>query len=344
MKGEKMFYLEAYKFFKRKSVCILLIGIFFLVVVLTIGNILYLIPNYGKIQEEIETYEKYNGKFTSETAEAFLKDYREILSSDGTKEFESENAHLKMLTDILPDIGFDIVFGYYEQWLITLVDSINQMQYIPIFIAIVFSGIFTYDKSCGMQEIMLSSRNGRKKCTKTKVLLAFLVTNSIFLLIILIAVFRIFILTQGRGWNSSIQLALWLYDSSLDMSFGILWLHTLLLSFLAINSILLVTLTASFLSKNPETAMCISLGVLFLLRPDVLDIFIADKAVISKIVSLTPYNIINASNLAQQTPILIGNSAVQWVYIVEVVYALLLAAGGIFFFRKLIKQQKYFAS
>jgi len=339
-----MLYLEAYKFFKRKLVCVLLIIIFFLVALSTAGNILYLLPNYGKLQQEVKTYEKYNGIFTESTARKFLEDYKETLSSDEMNEFISENAHLNAMTEALPNIGFDIIFGYYEQWLITLVDSIDQIQYIPVFIAIVFSGIFTYDKSCGMQEIMLSTPNGRKECTKTKVLLAFLVTNSIFLLIVLIEMLRMFILTQGKGWNTSIQLTLWLSDCSLNMNFLVLWLHTLFLSFLAINSILLITLSASFLARNPETAMCISLGVLFLLRPDVLDPFIADKAVISKIVSLTPYNIINTSNLVQQTPILIGKNTVQWIYVVEVVYTLLLAAGGFFFFHKLIKQQKYFAS
>jgi len=338
-----MFYLEAYKFFKRKLVFVLLMGFFFLVVVLTIGNIVYIIPNYGKLQQEIETYEKYNGRFTETTAEKFLEDYKKILSSD-EMESDQEIDHLEMLTDTLPDIDFDIVFGYYEQWLITLVESTDEMQYVLVVIAVVFSGIFTYDKSCGMQEIMLSTPNGRKKCAKTKVLLAFLVANGILLLTALIAVLRILILTQGRGWNTSIQLALWLYDSSLDMSFGVLWLHTLFLSFLAVNSILLITLSASFLAKNPETAMCISLGILFLLRPDVLDILIADKTLISKIISLTPYNIIDTSNLAQQLPVAIGGSTVQWIYIVEIVYVLLLAIGSIFFLKKLIKQQKYFAS
>jgi len=339
-----MFYLEAYKFFKRKLVCVLSIGLFLLAVVPTIVNILYLLPDYGKLQQKVDTYEKYNGTFTESNVQKFLEDYEETLSNEEMKELEYEDAHLKMLADTLPDIDFDIIFGYYEQWLSTLVDSIIQMQYIPVFVAIAFSGIFTYDKSCGMQEIMLSARNGRKKCTKTKVLLAFLVTNTMFLLIAFIAVLRICILTQGRGWNTSIQMAIWLSESPLDMSFLLLWLHTLFLTFLAINVILLITLSVSFLAKNPETAMCISLGALFLLRPDVLNIFIRDKAVISKIVSLTPYNIIDTSNLAQQIPMTIGRSTVQWIYIVEVLYMVLLAVGGIFFFKKLIRHHKYFAS
>lgn len=64
---------------------------------------------YGKLQQEIKTYEKYNGKYTKSTAEKFLKDYKETLSSDEMEEFESESTHLEMLAETLPDIGFDII-------------------------------------------------------------------------------------------------------------------------------------------------------------------------------------------------------------------------------------------
>lgn len=46
---------------------------------------------YGKLLQEIKTYEKYNGKYTKSTAEKFLKDYKETLSSD-----EMEDLSLKV--------------------------------------------------------------------------------------------------------------------------------------------------------------------------------------------------------------------------------------------------------
>ena len=221
---------------------------------------------------------------------------------------------------------------------------IDYMQYIPVFVAVAISGIFTYDKSYGMQEIMLSAKNGRKKCTKAKVILAFLVRNSMLCVVALITSLKLLLFTGGRGWNTSIQLAFWLSDSPLDMSFGVLWLHTLFLSFLAINMILLITLSVSFLANSPVTAMCVSLGILFLLRPDVIEIYLGGVEALNKIISLTPYNIINTYKLAERIPLKLGEVTVHWIYIIEVLYSVLLLVGGIFFFQKLIKNYKYFAS
>lgn len=71
-----------------------------------------------------------------------------------------------------------------------------------------------------MQEIMLSARNGRKKSTKAKVRLAFLVTNSMYLAVVIITSIQMFSLTQGRGWNTSIQLNTWLRNSPLNINWG----------------------------------------------------------------------------------------------------------------------------
>lgn len=113
---------------------------------------------------------------------------------------------------------------------------------------------------------------------------------------------------------------------------GELWLHTLFLSFIAVNSVLFITLSVSFLAKNPVVAMCISLGVLFILRPDVVKAFAGSHIeTAAKIFSLTPYNIIDTFSLAQRMPVAAGSGTLQWIYIVEVVYVILLIAGGIFF-------------
>lgn len=338
-----MLYLEAHKFFKRKLVIGLLIGIFLLTAVLEILGVLYHVADYEGLQQKINIYEKYNGTFTESTAEQFLIDYEENFP-DKEMDYFYESAHLENLVDTLPDISFDIRFGFYEEWQMLLTNLIMYVQYIPVFVAVAFSGIFTYDKVCGMQEIMLSSINGRRESAKAKALLAFLVTNGMFLLMILLTWLRMFLFTQGRGWNSSIQMAIWLVDSPLDMSFGVLWLHTLLLSFLAINTILLVTLSASFLAQSPVAAMCVSLAVLFLLRPDAIEIYLGEVETLNKMISLTPYNIINTYKLAERTPLQLGGAAMDWIYIVEILYTLLLLIGGMLFFKKLIKRQKYFAS
>lgn len=346
-----MFYLEAYKFFKRKLVLVLFIGILFLIAVLGTVGLPRKISNYDILQEKINIYERYNGTFTEQTVQRFLMDYQEFLNDNQDRlsdvEMEDlyyESEHLKMLAGTLPDIDFDITFGFYEEWQMFLTWLIDYMLYIPVFAAVAISRIFTYDKSYGMQEIMLSAKNGRKKCTKAKVLLAFLVTNGMYLVVVLITLLKLFLFTGGKGWNTSIQLVLWLSRSPLDRSFGVLWLHTLFLSFLAINVILLITLSVSFLANSPVTAMCISLGILFLFRFEAIEIYLGGVEVLNEIISLMPFNIINTYKLAERVPLKLGGVTVHWIYIVEVLYSFLLVAGGIFFFKKLVKHQKYFVA
>lgn len=182
------------------------------------------ISNYDILQEKINIYEKYNETFTGQTVQKFLTDYQEFLinyqdrlSDSEMEDLYCESEHLKMLADTLPDIGFDITFGFYEECQMFLSWLIDYILCIPICIAVAISGIFTYDKSYGMQEIMLSTKNGRKKCTKAKVILAFLVTNGMFLVVALITFLKLFLFTGGKGWNTSIQLAFWLNGSPLDM-------------------------------------------------------------------------------------------------------------------------------
>lgn len=232
-------------------------------------------------------------------------------------------------------------FSYEWEWFID--QFIAYAKFIPIFIAIAFSAIFTYDRECGMQEILLSTKRGRKTCTNAKVLLAFLATNIMLFLVLFLSLLGMLILTRGAGWDTSIQMTLWLMDSQLNMNYGILSLHTMYLSFIAINFILLVTLSASFLAKSPVVAMCVSLGILYIVRPDMVATFF-DSAVANKIVSLTPLNVISSYNLAEQMPVAVGGVTIQWITVAEVLYTLLLIGGLFFFFKVLTRHQKYYAT
>ncbi|RKI71906.1 hypothetical protein D7V82_04890, partial [bacterium 1xD8-6] len=112
------------------------------------------ISNYDILQEKINIYEKYNGTFTGQTVQKFLTDYQEFLinyqdrlSDSEMEDLYCESEHLKMLADTLPDIGFDITFGFYEECQMFLSWLIDYILCITICIAVAISGIFTYDKS-----------------------------------------------------------------------------------------------------------------------------------------------------------------------------------------------------
>ena len=197
-----MFYLETYKLFRRKLACILLIGIFLLILIPQFDNALRIITHNEEYRQRMDIFEKHNGILTDSGAEEFWKDYQGILSAEEVEQIYNaydhvyfEDKKLIKAENTFPDSNFSIIFGFYEEWQVFLADLITYMQYIPIFIAVVFSGIFTYDKTCGMQEIMLSAKNGRKTSTKAKLQLAFLLANSMFLVVALMTSVQMFFLT-----------------------------------------------------------------------------------------------------------------------------------------------------
>lgn len=127
------------------------------------------------------------------------------------------------------------------------------------------------------------------------------------------------------------------------MNYGEIFLHTLYLGFVAVNVILLITLSASFLAKSPVVVMCVSLGVLFAWRPDIMAVHV-DNQIVNRITAMTPLNVINTMNLAEQAPITIAGMQIQWLFLTELLYTVLLVGGGIFFFQVLTRHQKYYAS
>lgn len=132
----------------------------------------------------------------------------------------------------------------------------------------------------------------------------------------------------------------WLRESQLEMDYGTLFLHTIFLSFVVVNAILVMTLLVSFLAKSPMTAMCVTLAVLFLLRPDFISVSLENE-IANRITAMTPVNVVDTMNLAQQMPVAVGGVKLQWITIAEVVYSVLLAVGGGFFLRMMAKGQKY---
>ncbi|MCH5267197.1 MAG: ABC transporter permease subunit [Lachnospiraceae bacterium] len=339
-----MLQLELYKIMKRKLVWIVLLGILLLSLLQLFGYLRYQYfdqKSHEELKREVQTLEKHKGILTDERLADFFKDYQ-------LKEYDYMNdwiadGKLVPVEELFADVNFKIHFGYFEQWLFSWEDLSSYIAYIPIFVAIAFSSIFTYEKECGMQEILLSTRRGRRECTRAKVAAAFLITNILYLLLIFLAILPVILLTGGRGWDTSIQMTPWMRDSLLDMNYGEAYLHTFYLGFIAVNVILLITLSASFLVKSPVVAMCVSLGVLFVWRPDAIAVHVGTK-IANRITAMTPLNVINTKNLAQQVPVTIAGMRLQWLFLAELLYTVLLVGGGIFFFRVLTRHQKYYAS
>ena len=351
-----MLQLELYKIMKRKLVWIVLLGILLLSLLQLFYfiNYLYFDPKSEWLKQEVQILEKHKGILTDQRLADYIdsEDYKSwkdsfdvgAVSGDTIEEgIWTIDGNPVPVEELFADVDFKIHFGYCWQWISSWGDLSTYIGFIPIFIAIAFSSIFTYEKECGMQEILLSTRRGRRECTRAKVAAAFLVTNILYLLLVFMAILPVLLSTGGRGWDSSIQMTSWMRDSQLDMNYGEAYLHTFYMGFIAVNVILLITLSASFLAKSPVVAMCVSLGVLYVWRPDLIGAYV-DAKIVNRITAMTPLNVIDTMKLAQQTPVTIAGTQVQWLFLAEVLYTLLLIGGGIFFFRVLTRHQKYYAS
>lgn len=353
-----MLKLEMYKILKRKLVWIILAFIFGLVAVY---DGFFIVNNYclggseiGRRNDyELEQYEAAKGILTEEKLEDFYKKYKQNTFEDGRIWDEGnvfdENGNLMRADEIFPlsEYDFDIRFGYFKNWGWFLSSNIQErMKYLYAFVIVVFSALFTYEKECGMQEILLSTKNGRRTCTMAKVGAAFLITNGVCFFLFIIYTLELLCITKGMiGWDTSIQMITWLRNATYNMNNLGLMLHTFFLSLLAMNVALLITLTASFLAKNPVAAMCVSLAVLFLLHPDTLALDVhLDNMTVNHITSLLPMSVLEVQNLLEQVPLNISGHKLQFLTIAEVLYSLLLLVGGVMFFRLLPKNQKYYAS
>lgn len=70
--------------------------------------------------------------------------------------------------------------------------------------------------------------------------------------------------------------------------------------------------------------------------------FDADSAI--RALSFIPVNAMHILHLLQCMPVNITGKEVQWVYILEMVYAIVLSAGFWFFYKILSKNYKYYAA
>ena len=337
---------ELDKLFQRKLAWRVFLGIFILVGASELYlNSYYLYGgHYRELQEEIALHEKYRGRLTDGRLEHFLRErwgsfrqkypeetynYMDAYYDGDGNELSPEGGGISV-DSVFSGVHFPIEFGYFEGWSLFLDQLPRYVKYLPIFIAVAFSSLFSYERECGMEEILLCAKRGRRDCVRAKVAGAFLVTNGLCGAVVLLPSAIAFFLYRGKGLGTSIQMTPWLRDSQLEMDYGALYLHMIFLSFLAVNVVLLIALAAAFMAKSPMTALCVTLGVLYLMRPDLVSGYVPIDG-LKKLTALTPVNVVDAMNLAKQMPVDVGGVKIHWLAVAEVMYSGLLAGGGILF-------------
>ena len=194
----KILKLEAYKILKRKVVLLVMGCLFLFIIIQTIS----LQSSYMALKKtKIYLYERHKGVYTDVRFDEFWKEAVNVLDEEdlfGYNRFfyGSNKDKQKSADEIFPDVDFDINFGFFEGWSNFFYVVIGDIKFVPVFIALAFSGIFTYENTCGMQEILLSTRNGRKKCTKAKMIVALIMANIAFMMVFFIPLLQMFIMTS----------------------------------------------------------------------------------------------------------------------------------------------------
>lgn len=335
-----MLQLELYKLFKRKLVWVLLLVLLAYAIYTDITDILG--RDNERMQYELEQYEAAKGILTDERLESFYKDYEPARFDDFEDGF-LEDGRLKKISEIYPDIDFDLHFGYSSYWAWRLVALGEFMMYVLAFVLVVFSMTFTYERQCGMQEILLYTKNGRRKAVWAKITGAVFTTNIVCLLALVLMLAPVFILTKGVGWDTSVQMTSWMRASQVDVNHLTLIFHTVFLSFMAVNAVLLLTLLISFVAKSSMVALCSTLIVLVVLYPNFLAVSLGNH-VIARITSLSPLSVVNILNTIDQKPFQLGNLKIHCLTVAEIIYPLLLAVEGLLLFRIVARKQKYYVS
>ena len=142
----------------------------------------------------------------------------------------------------------------------------GNLLMLPAFIVVSFSGIFSYENRCGMQDIILSTKNGRRECTNAKFQLAFIITNLVYTVIIFISAAHMLIVTKGAGCHMEIQPATILNDNAFKADYMELVLHMVFLSFISVNIVLLLVLLVSFLSSLTVTLSFLAILITYPFR------------------------------------------------------------------------------
>lgn len=338
-----MIRFEMYKLFKRKLILATFIVLILLIILPNIDyirNYVFDKNEHKNLEYQLNRYEKNKGIITEQRISEFIDGYK-WEKNDPIGEFLNDKKIIP-IKKIFSKQNFNIHFGYFKLWCFLVDDFQKYIKDIAVFIAIAFSGLFSYEKTCGMQEIIMSSQYGRRKSILARIKGAFLLTNIMLLFAIVIFECTLFLLTHGIGADTSIQMVPWLWDSCLDMRYGQLLIHMFFISFIGINFILLITLCVAFLANNPMAAVCGSVAILFFARPDIINMGVSkDNQIVTMIASALPLNIFDVHTLALQPEISLFGANIQFIKLVEVLYVILFGGSIIYFLNVMTKKQKY---
>lgn len=186
-------------------------------------------------------------------------------------------------------MGFPIKIGNFKTWTDLL--NVTSIAFIPIslFVILICSILFANDTSKNIIPLLLSTRYGRTKMIKSKILVGTGMAIASFLIVQLIILIIFYIYYGFSGWDVSVQANLdWkVFDFPLGWNMLQAYLFGVVFQLIGVLFIAGVTMLISSLSSSPFSALAISLG-LFVIPQPLTHIFMS--GIPNKILYLFPIN------------------------------------------------------
>lgn len=252
-----------------------------------------------------EIIARYEGKLTDEKVRQILKEFPRI---NGKDTFDLSNSTYypiarlfaktdgtwngKTVEEVFPQFGRPPLLGRSSRWEAFLYSLTYIFMIGGIITIIVISPVFSEEYSSGMDALILTSRFGKTRCVKAKLIASFLF-SLIYTGVILVLAFLTFYLGKGfSGWDADIQLSEMMLYSRIQIPVKC-WQAAAALAVLAVLSAMTLTslvLISSLLSKTPYVSIIVA--ALIYVVPMLIN---PSGQTLKKLVLLAPANSIQVS-------------------------------------------------
>lgn len=222
---------------------------------------------------------KYKGVLTDDLisrifSESILDSNQKIIAQTAVSKYINRmfvyQKQRKSVEDVYPNIDFPLSYGYSDSWEAYYYDTRLLYQIISFLLIVALAPIFSYEYQSGAAVSILTSKNGRTKGTKAKIIASLLFANIVTVFFMGLQVILYYIYFGCSGWDTSIQVGYMCYfnTSPININYLKLMWVSLLLALMAYNVIAVFTLIVSGKCENTFQTIIITLILYFIPNPD----------------------------------------------------------------------------
>ena len=262
---------------------------------LTDQKVKTIISDYLKVYQENRKMEKDNfDYFYWSIVNTFVSGqdiYIDMIDANKTeKEYTIDDVKLNSIKKIgLNKSKFPIIIGNFKTWTELLDVTTKVFMAIALFVILFCSLLFADDSSKNINPLLLSTRFGRTKMIRSKIIVGTGLTIGIFLIVQLM-ILSLFVYFYGiSGWDVSIQANLdWkVFDFPLNWNLLQTYLFSMIFHLTSLLFIAGLTMLVSSLCRSSFSALAISLSI-FIIPQALKHLFLT--GLLNKVLHLFPIN------------------------------------------------------